>query len=207
MSEYPSQKRKVALVGYPGVQSLDLVGPMEVFSMANRFGQPDGYEVILASPSGGTIVCNSGLQLAGSVALADLPDDLDTVLVAGGNQATLREVSERPTLDWLCSRSRSTRRLGSVCSGALILAAAGVLDGRRATTHWDYCEELRTFRPAVKVEPDAIFVADPRALRRGSTCASRSSRRIKGRRSPSQSLATLCCSCADPAARPSTAPG
>lgn len=151
----------MALIGYPGVQSLDIVGPLEVFSMANRFGEPDAYQVILASPEGGTIVCNSGLHLAGSTALADLPDDLDTVLVAGGNEDALRRAAEERVLHWLRERARTTRRLGSVCSGALILAAAGVLDGRRATTHWGYCEGMRSFRPAVRLEPDAIFVADP----------------------------------------------
>jgi transcriptional regulator GlxA family with amidase domain len=161
MSERPGAARKVALVGYPGAQSLDIVGPLEVFSMANRFGDPAGYEVILASPDGGTIACNSGLQLAGSTALANLPDDLDTILVAGGNEDALRCAAEERVLAWLRERAGKTRRLGSVCSGALILAASGVLDGRRATTHWGYCEEMRSFRPAVRLEPDAIFVADP----------------------------------------------
>lgn len=161
MSEARAGTRKVALVGYPGAQSLDIVGPLEVFAMANRFGDPKGYEVILASPEGGTIVCNSGLHLAGSVALPDLPDDLDTVLVAGGNEDGLRRVAEERVLAWLRDRARTTRRLGSVCSGAFVLAASGVLDGRRATTHWGDCDQMRSFRPAVRLEPDAIFVADP----------------------------------------------
>jgi transcriptional regulator GlxA family with amidase domain len=161
MSERASATRKVALVGYPGAQSLDIVGPLEVFSMANRFGDPRSYEVILSSPEGGTIVCNSGLNLGGSVALTDLPADLDTILVAGGNEDALRRVADKHVLEWLNQRTLTTRRMGSVCSGALVLAAAGVLDGRRATTHWGYCDEMRTFRPAVRLEPDAIFVADP----------------------------------------------
>lgn len=153
--------RKIALVGYPGVQSLDLIGPLEVFAMANRFGDPHGYEIILASPEGGAIICNSGLQLAGSMALADLPDDLDTILVAGGNSDALRSAADSGLLGWLLERSSRSRRIGSVCSGALILAASGLLDGRRATTHWNHCDELRGWRPAVRLEPDAIFVADP----------------------------------------------
>jgi transcriptional regulator GlxA family with amidase domain len=161
MSEQSSAKRLVALVGYPGAQSLDIVGPLEVFTMANRFGDPRAYEVILASPAGGTIVCNSGLSLGGSVALADVPVDLDTILVAGGNEDALRRVADQHVLQWLNERTLTTRRMGSVCSGALVLAAAGVLDGRRATTHWGYCDEMRKFRPAVRLEPDAIFVADP----------------------------------------------
>lgn len=156
-----SAPRKVALIGYPGAQSLDIVGPLEVFAQAHRFGAPNAYEVILASPVGGTILCNSGLQLAGSVRLADLPGDLDTILVAGGSEDALRLAADVMVLEWLNDRAGKTRRIGSVCSGAFILAAAGVLDGRRATTHWDFCDDIRSFRPAVRLEPDAIFVADP----------------------------------------------
>ncbi|MDQ0465037.1 transcriptional regulator GlxA family with amidase domain [Caulobacter ginsengisoli] len=152
--------RRIALVGYPGAQSLDLVGPMEVFSMASdRRG--GGYEVILASPAGGDIVCNSGLVLGGSTALADLPRDLDTILFAGGDEPGLRAMQNTDVIDWLRDRARLTRRMGSVCSGAFALAAAGLLDGRRATTHWDSCAQMRAFRPQVRLEPDAIFVADP----------------------------------------------
>lgn len=162
MTLMPTAPRKIALVGFDGVQSLDLAGPFEVFSMASNFARKPIYQPILASPAGGEIVCNSGLRLAGSVALADLPDDLDTVLVGGGHEAGLRIMGDNETtLAWLRDRARTTRRMGSVCSGALILAASGLLDGRRATTHWGVCEEMRALRPAVKLEPDAIFVADP----------------------------------------------
>lgn len=154
-------ERHVVLVGYAGAQSLDLVGPLEVFSMANNYGAPTPYRVWLASPEGGDIVCNSGLRLAGSVAFRDLPEALDTILVAGGNEAGLRAMQGAGVLEWLGERADQTRRVGSVCSGAFVLAAAGLLDGRRATTHWDACDELRRFRPAVELEPDAIFVADP----------------------------------------------
>jgi transcriptional regulator GlxA family with amidase domain len=153
--------RKIALIGYDGVQSLDLAGPLEVFAMANNFGGVLTYETILASPRGGEIVSNSGLRLAGSIPVADLPPDLDTVLVAGGSEAGLLSMRDSGVLDWLRARSGSTRRMGSVCSGAFVLAAAGLLDGRRATTHWNVCEEMRAFRPQVRLEPDAIFVADP----------------------------------------------
>jgi transcriptional regulator GlxA family with amidase domain len=152
---------KVALVGYHQAQSLDLVGPLEVFSMANNYCGRTAYEVLLASPDGGEIVSNAGLRLAGSIALVDLPPDLDTILVAGGHEAGLRAMVESGATAWLQARAGGTRRLGSVCSGALILAAAGLLDGRRATTHWGACQTLQELRPQVQVEPDAIFVADP----------------------------------------------
>ncbi len=153
--------RMIALIGYDGVQALDLIGPWEVFSMANRYGAPVRYEVVLASPGGGDLVSNSGFRLSGSVPLADLPDGLDTILIGGGDEAGLLGVRQGGILDWLRRRADSTRRVGSVCSGAFVLAAAGLLDGRRATTHWEVCDEMRTFRPQVRLEPDAIFVADP----------------------------------------------
>lgn len=157
----PLTPRKIALIGYPGVQSLDLVGPLEVFAMANRFGDSSAYEIILASPTGGDIHCNSGLILAGSTPIADLPADLDTILIGGGSEEALADVSEDRVLAWFNDRVAMTRRVGSVCSGAFVLAAAGLLDGRRATTHWDYCAGMRALRPAVRLEPDAIFIADP----------------------------------------------
>jgi transcriptional regulator GlxA family with amidase domain len=156
-----SQRRRIVLIGYPGAQSLDLVGPLEVFSMAGRAGDADAYEVILASETGGEIVCNSGLRLGGAVALADLPDEIDTILISGGDEAAVRSVRAGALPAWLAGRRGRVRRIGSVCSGSFVLAAAGLLDGRRATTHWGFCDEFRAFRPAVRLEPDAIFVADP----------------------------------------------
>ena len=153
--------RKVALVGYPGVQSLDLIGPWEVFAMANRFSGRARYELMLVSTSPGPIQTNSGLTLGEAISFADLPDDLDTILVAGGDPAGLAAVCASSLPGWLDARLIHTRRIGSVCSGAFVLAAAGLLDGRRATTHWEVCEDLRTAYPSTSVEPDAIFVADP----------------------------------------------
>ena len=153
--------RTIVLLGFDGVQSLDLVGPLEVFAMANRYAGAPAYRVILASPEGGAITSNSGLGLTVFVRLEDLPDDLDTVLVAGGGEEGLNAIRGSGLVGWLQARRDGVRRIGSVCSGAFVLAAAGLLDGRRATTHWDSCDQMRSFRPQVRLEPDAIFVADP----------------------------------------------
>src|SRR5689334_9404118 len=114
MPEHPPQPRKIAIVGYTGVQSLDLTGPYEVFAMANRFRGDAYYEPILASPAGGMINCNSGLQLAGAIALAELPSDLDTILFGGGTEEGLLSMRDGPVLEWLNDRKTSTRRIGSV---------------------------------------------------------------------------------------------
>jgi len=159
MPHHPT--RKVALVGYPGVQSLDLIGPWEVFAMANRFSGRPRYELMLVAPTSGAIITNSGLALGQAVAFAALTDDFDTILVAGGDEAGLAAACESDLPSWLKGRLARTRRIGSVCSGAFVLAAAGLLEGRRATTHWAVCEDLRTRCPTTTVEPDAIFVADP----------------------------------------------
>lgn len=161
MLSFQTNTRKVAIVGYRGAQSLDITGPFEVFAMANRFGGAMAYQPMVVSPEGGTIICNSGLSLADSVSFADLAEDLDTILVVGGDEDGLHSMRDTGVLEWLNGRAATTRRIGSVCSGAFVLAAAGLLDGRRATTHWEVCDEMRVFRPEVRLEPDAIFVADP----------------------------------------------
>ncbi|MBC7549223.1 MAG: helix-turn-helix domain-containing protein [Polaromonas sp.] len=154
--------RDIAVLGFDGVQTLDVVGPMEVFALANRYATagPPPYRVVLASPTGGSIHTNAGLELAGSTALADLPQQLDTLVIAGGSEVALRAAIADPVLmGQLNARAKHTRRMSSVCVGAIVLAASGLLDGRRATTHWEYCTLMQQMFPAVQVEPDAIFVA------------------------------------------------
>lgn len=161
MTHARSSRRNIALVGYDGAQSLDLVGPFEVFRMANYYSGTQTYQIMLVSPRGGDIVANSGLRLAGAIALKDVPRDLDTILVAGGDERGVRGAVDSEIVAWVRSRAKRTPRVGSVCSGAFVLAAAGLLDGRRATTHWESCDELRRMRPQVELEPDAIYVANP----------------------------------------------
>jgi transcriptional regulator GlxA family with amidase domain len=157
--------RHVVLIGFDGFQALDLVGPLEVFSKANSYAPPNGpapfnYVVTIASPAGGEIAAESGLRI-GTSPIADLPSDLDTVLVAGGTSSALERVERSGELTrWLVDHAGTIRRLGSVCTGVFLIAATGLLDGRRATTHWQLLDRLREVHPGINVESDALFVED-----------------------------------------------
>jgi transcriptional regulator GlxA family with amidase domain len=164
MLQSQGNTRQTAILGFDGVQSLDVVGPMEVFAVANLHSPPGlkPYKITLASLSGGEILTHAGLRLAGAVALKDLPDDIDTIIIAGGSEDALRAaIEDQSVLRWLTDRALRTRRIASVCTGAFVLAASGLLDGRRATTHWNRCAMLQQLCPAVRVEPNAIFIAEP----------------------------------------------
>jgi transcriptional regulator GlxA family with amidase domain len=143
---------RVLLLAFDGAQGLDLVGPADVFAAA-------GHEVVVASAGGGRIRLTSAIAVE-TVALARLrPVASDTVLVVGGNETAIRAAVSSPVLiDWLLRASRVARRLGSVCSGAFILAHAGLLDGRRVATHWSACARLAAFRPQLTVDAQSIFV-------------------------------------------------
>ncbi|KGM56228.1 transcriptional regulator [Lysobacter daejeonensis GH1-9] len=156
----------MVLIGFDGFQALDLVGPMEVFSKANTYAPTGGatpfrYGLAIASASGDTIVSNSGLQISGAVPLGKLADDLDTIMVSGGSVEALGDSPEgRSLLLWLKTHARNARRVASVCTGAFVLGAAGLLEGRRATTHWANCGRLQEMFPGTQVVADAIYVAD-----------------------------------------------
>lgn len=152
---------RVVIIGFEGVQTLDATGPAEVFAGASRRAGRQGYRVIVASIGGGERMTTSGLV----VRTADLrrirPCRGDTVIVAGGDDSSIRgAVADRALLGWLGRAARVVRRVASVCSGAFVLAAAGLLDGKRAATHWAGCDELARRFPAVTVDANAIFVRD-----------------------------------------------
>lgn len=154
--------RTVLIAVYDGVQSLDVTGPLEVFAgaaaLVAREGRADpGYRTRLASPGGREIRTSSGLRLLPDCAL-EHTRRLDTLIVPGG--AGRRAAAEAGLPRWIAAAAPRARRVAAVCTGAFLLADAGLLDGRRATTHWASAERLAEEFPAVRVEPDPIFVRD-----------------------------------------------
>jgi transcriptional regulator GlxA family with amidase domain len=154
---------QVVMLAYPDVQILDVTGPLEVFSRAARWMQDHGvrrdlaYQVEVVAPRAGPFATSSGIRLVAERSYREVAR-ADTLLVAGGRG--LADVKrEAPILAWLRRMAARVPRLGSVCNGALILAAAGLLDGRRATTHWAYLEELRK-SVGNGVCHDAIYTRD-----------------------------------------------
>jgi transcriptional regulator GlxA family with amidase domain len=148
-------QRSVLVVVFDDVQSLDVTGPVEVFTGAGRHsGAP--YEIRTASVDGAPVRTSSGLTIVPDRALVDV-EAPHTLLVPGGD-GTRRP--DARLINWLREHAGCAERVVSVCSGALLLAEAGLLDGRRATTHWSVCEHLARTYPAVDVDPDPIFVRD-----------------------------------------------
>lgn len=149
--------RLVVLVVYDGVQILDVAGPSEVFALAGILG--GGHRRVVASATGAAVRTDSGLTLGVDAALADVTEPVDTLLVAGGLGSLSTEVDPR-LVDGIRSLADGARRVCSVCSGAFLLAACGLLAGRTATTHWAACTELASRYADLTVEPDRIFVRD-----------------------------------------------
>lgn len=153
-----SLARRVVIVVFDGVMSLDVMGPMEVFHGASRLKGGGEYELEVVAAGADEITMSNGLRLA----VLPLPRDrrpIDTLVIAGG-EGTRQADQDPELLQWIRSAAKRSRRVTSVCSGAALLAAAGLLDGRRCTTHWGYCETLAERFPAVTVDPDPIFVRD-----------------------------------------------
>jgi transcriptional regulator GlxA family with amidase domain len=149
-------KRRVGILVFDGVKLLDVAGPSEVFSEANRFG--GDYEVLLYSADGREVGSSTGMRIGVHAAAADT-GPLEMALVAGGDILPARPVSPELAEAARILAGRA-RRTASICTGAFILAAAGLLDGHRATTHWRHAKILARAHPAIKVEPDAIYVED-----------------------------------------------
>jgi transcriptional regulator GlxA family with amidase domain len=145
--------RRIVFAVYPGITALDLVGPHEVLGAAG------GYELTVAAVEPGPIQSSRGPELIAARALESIKGPVDTLVVVGGEGA--RDAAHDIVLLRQVHRiAARARRVASVCTGAFVLAAAGVLDGKRATTHWASCGALADSYPSVRVEHDPIFVRD-----------------------------------------------
>jgi transcriptional regulator GlxA family with amidase domain len=158
----PNPPRVVEILAYPAVQLLDVAGPLQVFASANeltaRIGEGPLYAPRVVSAGAPVVTASAGLGLV-AAPLPRARAALDTLLVAGG-PGVHTAAADVAVLHWVRSRAKRARRIASVCTGAFLLAAAGLLNGRRAATHWMHCAELARRYPAIRVEPDPIFVRD-----------------------------------------------
>jgi transcriptional regulator GlxA family with amidase domain len=158
----PSVIRIIEMLAYPSVQLLDVTGPLQVFASANDLvtdaGGAPPYVLRVVAQGGQTVTASAGLGLVAGP-LPSTRATLDTLMIAGG-QGVEAAAADPLLVDWVRARARRARRVASVCTGAFLLAASGVLDGRRRPTHWSFCAELARRFPAVRVEPDPIFVRD-----------------------------------------------
>ncbi len=152
----------VAILGFPDAQLLDIAGPAQVFASASELVEgrdAPAYRVTVVSRHGGEIVTSSGVGLS-SISFPDAAvRSFDTVIASGG-RGVEAAAEDAATVDWLRAQATASRRACSVCTGAFLLAAAGVLAGKRAATHWQYCDTLSARYPDIRVEGDPIFIQD-----------------------------------------------
>ncbi|WP_030772405.1 GlxA family transcriptional regulator [Streptomyces sp. NRRL F-2664] len=163
---------RVVLAAFPGVELLNVTGPAEVFSVATRVAGTGraGYCVRIATAGGEPVATAGGVRLMADMTLEEVHGDVDTLLVSGAVRVeghAVEPVLDDAIVDWLREAAPGTHRLASVCSGAHLLAAAGLLDGRSATTHWRTAARLAADHPQVSVDPDPIFIREGRLW----TCA------------------------------------
>ena len=159
---------RIAILAPDEPEILDITGPFEVFVTASGFyrsahsDEPDLYNVELISATDKTRMRTScGLELVAANSFRSVDGSIDTLLIAGGTAKGIAATSaNRDLLRWLVNLSGSVRRLGSICTGAFVLAAAGLLRGRRATTHWSRCKDLARCYSDIRVEPDSIYTVD-----------------------------------------------
>jgi transcriptional regulator GlxA family with amidase domain len=157
--------RRVAMVAFPAVQLLDVVGPLEVLASAGLAetsrGIGAGYAIEIVGPERGLVCASSGLSIGIDRTYDEDPGAIDTLIVAGGMGSRAAAQDER-VLGYVRAAAKNARRVCSVCTGAAVLAAAGLLAGRRVTTHWAYAEELAARFPELDVDPDSIYLRDGR---------------------------------------------
>ena len=147
---------RIAILAYEGCQLLDVAGPAAVFGAANEGRERAVYDMQIVSPDGGRVASNCGVALVSQ----RIGGNYDTLLVAGGSRGLKTVMAREDVRRWLCRAAPRTKRFGSVCTGAFVLAAAGLLDGKRVATHWASCQRLADNFPALTVDADALYVVD-----------------------------------------------
>jgi transcriptional regulator GlxA family with amidase domain len=158
-------RRHIVFVAFPDVQVLDVTGPLEVFGRTARLLVERGlrrdlaYSIEIVAATSGPIETSSGIKIVADRRFRNVRGSVDTLLVAGGRGARAA-ARDAHLLAWLTRMAPRVRRIGSVCTGTFVLAAAGLLEGKRATTHWASCDALSKLHPRVRVESDPIFVRD-----------------------------------------------
>jgi transcriptional regulator GlxA family with amidase domain len=154
-----SLQRHIVVLVYPDVMAMDVCGPMEAFSMANAYAKRGLYRLSIAAATTDPVKTSVGFCFIPNCALADLEGPIDTLLVAGG-RGYVTALRDRAFTDWLREVAPRARRHGSICTGAFPLAASGLLDGKRATTHWSLASSFAREFPSTRLEVDSIFVRD-----------------------------------------------
>ncbi|MGA8878618.1 MAG: GlxA family transcriptional regulator [Candidatus Korobacteraceae bacterium] len=156
--------RRVLLLAAPDTQILDLVGPYQVLARASEIvartrSGPPVYSLEVVTTERGSLHTSCGLRIDAHRTFREVSGRVDTLLIVGGSCVEAGR-EELAVVEWLQRIAPQTRRLGSICTGAFLLARAGLLEGRRATTHWNYCERLARRYPGVKLDPDPIYIHD-----------------------------------------------
>lgn len=160
------ESKKIVIVAMNGHMLLDFAGPADVFNSTNKILESSnnkaGYEILVVSPTADKYVVNSvGIEIKCAYSILDLNTPVDTLLIAGSNNL---QDHDNPIYDefynWLAAANNCSRRIGSICAGAFALAKAGLLDGRRATTHWDRSKILQKKYPLIHVDSNPFYVSD-----------------------------------------------
>jgi transcriptional regulator GlxA family with amidase domain len=154
-----SLQRHIVVLVYPDVMAMDVCGPLEAFAMANFLANSSLYRLSTAAVTTDPVSTSLGFCIVPNCTLADLEGPIDTLLVAGGYGHVVA-LRDRALTDWLREAAPRARRHGSICTGAFVLAASGLLDGKSATTHWALAPAFTRDFPSTTIEVDSIFVRD-----------------------------------------------
>ena len=172
-------QRHIVMLVYPGCVLMDAAGPMEVFNFANmkllnfdikQAGKEQAYRLTVVAEKSGPVRTFSGVSIHADKAYEEIEEPVDTLMIAGG--VVMEEVIKDSKMqNWILTMLPKVRRMTSICTGAFLLAAGGLLDNRRATTHWLYCQTLASEYQKIWVEPDKIFIRDGNVYTSGGVTA------------------------------------